>query len=452
MKTYIETYGCQMNEYDSEIIRTVLRDNKYEILDQIDGAEVVLLNTCAIRENAHQKIFHRLNHLRALKKKGSVKVIGVLGCMAQSLRKDLAEFSPVVDVVAGPDSYKRLPSLLNSARETGSKGFDFSLSEWETYSDISPKREVGTNAWIAIMRGCDNFCTFCVVPYTRGRERSRSPESIVSETERVVSEGFRQVTLLGQNVNSYKYEDYDFADLMKMVGDVPGLRRVRFTSPHPKDFPRKLLHLIADHPKLCKQIHMPLQAGSDTVLERMNRTYTKQEFYDLVDDIRDILPGVSLTTDIICGFSGESDKDFEDTVEVVERVRFDSAFIFKYSERKNTIASRKHPDDVPEEKKTERTVRLNDIQRRISLERNEEEIGKTFEVMIEQPSKKNPDEWMGRNDQNKGVVFHAPQYKIGDIVRVKITKAGTNTLIGDLAEGSASPELCRVSYNDQLFQ
>ncbi len=439
MKVYLETYGCQMNEYDSELIRAILKEKNFSLVDSRDGAEIVLLNTCAIRENAHQKIFHRLDELKGQKRRGQVKVVGVLGCMAQNLRKNLAEYAPIVDVVAGPDSYKRLPMMLGSVLEKNEKSFDFRLSEFETYSDIAPKRVPGVNAWIAIMRGCDNFCTFCVVPYTRGRERSRAPESIIAEASRIRAEGFQQLTLLGQNVNSYRHGEYDFADLMRDVAEQTGMPRIRFTSPHPKDFPRKLLHVIAEHPNLCNQIHLPLQAGSDSVLERMNRTYTLQEFYDLVDEIRDIIPDVGLTTDIICGFSGETDADFEKTYEAVERVGFDSAFIFKYSERQNTIAYRKFEDDVPEEVKTERVMRLNELQRRISLQRNQAEIGRVHSVLIESVSKKNPEQWLARTDQNKGVVFTAPHLKPGDFAQVKITDAGTNTLIGELEQDRSTP-------------
>jgi tRNA-2-methylthio-N6-dimethylallyladenosine synthase len=357
-------------------------------------------------------------------------IVGVLGCMAQNLRLELAEHEPIVDIVAGPDSYKRLPLLINAVSGTGEKGFDFSLSEYETYSDIAPQRMPGVNAWIAIMRGCDNFCTFCVVPYTRGRERSREPQNIVAETHRIAAEGFKQVTLLGQNVNSYRFEQHDFADLMQMVAEVDGIRRVRFTSPHPKDFPRKLLHVMAANSRLCKHIHLPLQAGSDSVLERMNRTYTKQEFLDLVAEIRVIVPEISLTTDVICGFCGETDEDFEETMEVMRRVEFDSAFTFKYSERKHTIAERKFKDDVPDDVKLQRLTRLIDLQREISKQRNAAEIGKIFEVLVEEPSKKNPHEWLGRTDQNKGVVFWDDAVKPGDFVQVRINAAGTNTLRG----------------------
>ncbi|RMD97155.1 MAG: tRNA (N6-isopentenyl adenosine(37)-C2)-methylthiotransferase MiaB [Calditrichaeota bacterium] len=431
-RVYLETFGCQMNAYDSELIKAILEKNDYKFVTDTAGADVVLLNTCAIREHAHQKIYHRLNQLKGQKRRGEIQIVGVLGCMAQNLRKELVERSPQIDIVAGPDSYKRLPALIEMAMQKGEKAFDFSLSEYETYTDIAPRRLPGVNAWIAISRGCDNFCTFCVVPYTRGRERSRPPESILAEAHQVVAEGFKQITLLGQNVNSYRYEQYDFSDLMEMMAGVPGLKRVRFTSPHPKDFPRRLLQVIADSPNLCHHIHLPLQAGSDRVLERMNRTYTQKEFLQLVDDIRRIIPDVSLTTDVICGFCGETEEDFEQTIQVMRQVEFDAAFIFKYSERKNTIAARKFADDVPEEVKTERVMRLNELQRRISKKRNQAEIGKIYEVLIESRSKKRADEWLGRTDQNKGVVFSAPHHQPGDFVKVRITDAGTHTLMGEL--------------------
>ncbi|KAA3614627.1 MAG: tRNA (N6-isopentenyl adenosine(37)-C2)-methylthiotransferase MiaB [Calditrichaeota bacterium] len=436
---FLETYGCQMNEYDSELIRSILAENNFKFVSSQEAAQVVLINTCAVRENAHQKIFHRLDELKGMKRRGEIKVVGVLGCMAQSLRKDLAEHSPTVDIVAGPDSYKKLPNLLNAVSESSAKGFDFSLSEFETYADVTPKRLAGVNAWIAVMRGCDNFCTFCVVPYTRGRERSRTVESVLNEAHRIESEGFKQVTILGQNVNSYSSEGNDFADLMKQLAEKTHIPRIRFTSPHPKDFPRRLLHIIAEYPSLCKQIHLPLQAGNDAVLQRMNRTYSKKEFYALVDEIREIIPGVGLTTDVIVGFSGETDAEFEDTFEVMERVRFDSAFIFKYSERKNTIASRELPDDVPEHLKTERIVRLNELQRQISKEINQSEVGTTKTVLIESVSKKDPNQWLGKTDQNKGVVFTAENLKPGDFVEVAITSATTNTLLGEIATPVKKP-------------
>ncbi|MGH7494809.1 MAG: tRNA (N6-isopentenyl adenosine(37)-C2)-methylthiotransferase MiaB [bacterium] len=429
MKIYLETYGCQMNDYDSELIRSILRSHKHDFTSSADAADVVLLNTCAIREHAHEKIFHQLDHLKGRKKRQQELIVGVLGCMAQNLRQELTDRAPYVDLVAGPDSYKRLPFLLEHVHGRRAQAYDFSLSEYETYSDIAPQRTPGVNAWIAISRGCDNFCTFCVVPYTRGRERSRELQNVVVEAERIAAEGFKQVTLLGQNVNSYRHQQYDFADLLQAVAGVEGLARVRFTSPHPKDFPRKLLHAMAQNSKLCKHIHLPLQAGSDMVLERMNRTYTKQEFLDLAAEIRDLMPEVSLTTDVICGFCGETDEDFEDTLAVVAEVEFDSAFTFKYSERKNTIASRKYPDDVPDQAKQERLLRLTQLQREISLRRNAAEVGKVYEVLVEGSSKKNGDEWLGRTDHNKAVVF-AGHCRPGEFVKVRIDGFGPNTLMG----------------------
>ncbi len=429
MKIYLETYGCQMNEYDSELIRSILRSHKHDFTATADHADVVLLNTCAIREHAHEKIFHQLDHLKGRKRRQQDLIVGVLGCMAQNLRQDLTDRAPYVDLVAGPDSYKRLPALLENIRSRRQQAYDFSLSEFETYSDIAPQRMPGVNAWIAISRGCDNFCTFCVVPYTRGRERSRELQNVVAEAERIAAEGFKQATLLGQNVNSYRDAQHDFADLLQAVSEVEGLGRVRFTSPHPKDFPRKLLHTMAQNSKLCKHIHLPLQAGSDSVLNRMNRTYTRQEFLDLVAEIRELMPEVSLTTDIICGFCGETEDDFDDTLEVVGQVEFDSAFTFKYSERKNTMASRKFPDDVPEEIKQERLLRLTQLQREITMRRNAAEVGKVYEVLVESPSKKNENEWLGRTDHNKAVVF-AGYCQPGDLVKVRIEAFGSNTLLG----------------------
>ena len=432
MKIFLETFGCQMNEYDSELIRSILRSHEHTFVEQLEQAEVALLNTCAIRENAHERIYHRLDDLKGRKRRQKKLIVGVLGCMAQNLRQELAEHAPIIDIVAGPDSYKRLPLLIDSVVGKGEKGFDFSLSEYETYSDIAPQRQPGVNAWIAIMRGCDNFCTFCVVPYTRGRERSREPQNIVMEVHRIAAEGFKQVTLLGQNVNSYRHAQSDFADLMESVAAVPGIRRVRFTSPHPKDFPRKLLRTMAANPKLCKHIHLPLQSGSDSVLNRMNRTYTQQEFLDLTGEIRAIMPEVSLTTDIICGFCGETDADFEDTLEVVRRVEFDAAFMFKYSQRQQTIAERKFADDVPEDVKTQRLMQLIEVQREVSRQRNANEVGKVYEVLVEEPSKKNQHEWLGRTDHYKGVVFFDDDAKPGDFVSVRINAAGTNTLRGTI--------------------
>ncbi|MGH7274343.1 MAG: tRNA (N6-isopentenyl adenosine(37)-C2)-methylthiotransferase MiaB, partial [Nitrospiria bacterium] len=368
MKVFLETYGCQMNEYDSELIRSILELSDHEICPSIAEAEVVLINTCAIRENAYRKIFGRLDTLRPMKDQRKPFVVGVLGCMAQNLKEELFDH-PVVNLIVGPDNYRALPKLIDQVIETDGQEIDADLSEYETYGDIAPARIEGVNAWVAIMRGCDNFCTFCVVPYTRGRERSRSMQGILDEVRSLAEKGFRQVTLLGQNVNSYLDREATFAKLILKVADTPGIERVRFTSPHPKDFPEPLLEAIANHPCICKHIHLPLQAGSDRILELMNRTYTRKEYLELVEKIRGRIPEVALTTDLIVGFPTETEVDFGETAEVIEQVGFDNAFIFKYSERKGTIAARKYPDDIPPDTKTDRIVRLLDLQRRISLEK-----------------------------------------------------------------------------------
>jgi len=431
-KVYLETYGCQMNEYDSELVKSILASSDYEVTTREDEADVILLNTCAIRENAHGKIYARLGDLKHLKNGDHRVIVGLLGCMAQNLRGNLERSDCVVDIYAGPDSYKRLPAMIDAVRRTGRKEFDFNLSEFEDYSDVYPKRVPGVNSWIAVMRGCDNFCTFCVVPYTRGRERSRSLDSVVKEAERLVAEGFKQVTLLGQNVNSYRSNGTDFADLMAAVANVEGLERVRFTSPHPKDFPEKFLKVMAENDKICNHVHLPLQAGSDRVLDMMARTYTKKSFVALVEKIRKMVPDVALTTDVIVGFPTETDAEFEETVEVMESVQFDSAFTFKYSERQNTIAYRKFPDDVSEAQKTERIVRLVELQKSHSLKRNRQQVGKVVKVLIEGPSRKNAADWMGRTDGNKIVIFEnsGERDKEGQLINVEIKNATAHTLFG----------------------
>lgn len=435
-KVYVETYGCQMNEYDSEIVKTVLKNGNYEIVHSLNEADIVLLNTCSIRENANRKIYGRIHQIKHQRNGEDIK-IGILGCMATNFRKKLLEDSRLpIDLIVGPDSYKRLPDLIDHLESDGNGTFDVTLSEFETYADVYPtSREEGVNAWIAVMRGCDNFCTFCVVPYTRGRERSRAPDNVKEEAQRVAQEGFRQVTLLGQNVNSYQYEGKDFADLLETVSEVDGIERIRFTSPHPKDFPPRLLEVMATNPKVCKQIHLPLQAGNDRILQMMNRTYTRHEFLRLVDVIRETHPAMVLTTDIIVGFPTETDEEFDETVEVMERVHFDSAFIFKYSERPQTIASRKFPDDVPGAVKTERCVRLNELQRAHSLERNRAHIGEVHEVLIDtEQTKKSADEYQGRNDGNKIVIVPKGDYGRGQFITVNITEASPHALRGDVVD------------------
>jgi tRNA-2-methylthio-N6-dimethylallyladenosine synthase len=350
--------------------------------------------------------------------------------MAQNLKEDLLLRFPAVDFICGPDAYRQLPELIGQARGMRQRGAAIELSEYETYEDIAPTRVDGVNAWIAVMRGCDNFCTFCIVPYTRGRERSRDPRGVVEETRRLAAEGYNQVTLLGQNVNSYQHEGVSFADLMLQIALVPGIERVRFTSPHPKDFPLQLLEAIAGDDRLCSHIHLPLQAGSTRVLKKMNRDYTKDEFLRLAGLIRRTIPGVSLTTDIICGFPTETDAEFAETEEVVRSVEFDSAFIFKYSERQGTIAAKLWDDDVPDAIKSERVTHLVGVQREISLRRHQALVGQTVRVLIEGESRKNSAEWKARTDGNMIVVFPDPCHRLGDFCEVRITEATPNTLLG----------------------
>jgi len=429
-KIFIETYGCQMNVYDTELVQSILSNANHHLVDSEDVADLVMLNTCSVRDNANRKVFNRIHAIKNKRGDDSVK-IGVLGCMATNFRKKLLDNPKLkIDLISGPDNYKQLPELIDNLYETGDKQFKATLSEFETYSDITPTRNEGPNAWIAIMRGCNNYCTFCVVPHTRGRERSRDPYNIVEEVKDLVSKGFKQVTLLGQNVNSYSFEDYDFADLLKMVSDVEGIKRIRYTSPHPKDYPRKLLKIMAERDNICKQLHMPLQAGNDRVLEKMNRTYTSEEFLDIVREAREVMPDVMITTDIIVGFPSETKEEFEDTVKVTEAARFDSAFIFKYSPRPNTIAMKRFPDDVKEEEKTRRILRLNEIQDKIRLESNQSDIGKDEELLIEVlESKRNPNISIGRTDGGKMVQLPKGDFKVGDFVMATITDASPHFLV-----------------------
>jgi len=428
---FLETYGCQMNEYDSELVRSIMLDGSFEEVADPERADIVLLNTCAVREHAHNRIYGRLQMLGHIKKRRDL-VIGVLGCMAQNLKMELLDNNLHVDVIAGPDSYRNLPRLIGEVFDDGHQALSIDLSEFELYDDIYPARKEGVNAWIAVMRGCDNFCTFCVVPYTRGRERSRPLASIVEETRALVSEGYSQVTLLGQNVNSYEHEGMKFADLMRAVADISGIRRVRFTSPHPKDFPNDMLEVVRTHPRVCKHIHLPLQAGNDRILKMMRRLHTGGDFVALADHVRRTIPGVVLTTDVIVGFPTETREEFMDTARVMEWVGFDSAFIFVYSERKGTVARRRWKDDVPPAEKSYRSVYLNDLQKEISRKRNEAHIGEVQEILVEAPSKKSDSDWFGRNDGNKMVIFRRTDQKPGDYINVKITAASANTLKGEV--------------------
>ena len=437
-RVYVQTFGCQMNEYDTELVRSLLKDRGFAFTEHPEQADVVLMNTCAIRENAHNRVYGHLAEWKAMKQSRQV-VIGVLGCMAQNLKKELMESQPVIDVLAGPDSYRQLPDLLTRALECREPSMAVDLSEYETYEAILPERKPGVNAWIAIMRGCDNFCSFCVVPYTRGRERSRPAQGILEETHALAAQGYKQVTLLGQNVNSYRSDEVAFAKLLSDVADVPGIERVRFTSPHPKDFPPALIEVVAHHPNVCRQIHLPLQAGSDRILDLMGRSYTRAEYRALVDEIRrqgDII----LSTDIIAGFCAESHEEFLETYELVREIEFQSAYIFKYSERKNTIAYRKFPDDVPESVKSERVTQLVDLQRTISARKNRRVIGTDVDVLVEGNAKKSSRQWMGHTESNVTVVWDkdATPLALGDRVTVKVEDASASTLFGSPVPSLAS--------------
>lgn len=436
-RVHLETFGCQMNEYDSELVRSLMKQDGFVFTDERERADVILMNTCAIRENAHNRVYKHLAELKKLKQQRPL-VVGVLGCMAQNLKEELTDIQPLVDVLAGPDAYRQLPMLIRNAilaQEEGvdQKGLAVDLSEYETYHDVVPDRADGVNAWIAVMRGCDNFCSFCVVPYTRGRERSRDPQGIIQEAHRIAEQGSKQITLLGQNVNSYRFGDWDFARLITAVADVPGIQRVRFTSPHPKDFPLPLLEAVASHPTICKQIHLPLQSGSDRILGLMNRTYSNKEYRALVDRIRTLRSDIVLSTDIICGFCGESDMDFAETYQLVEDTRFHSAFIFKYSERKNTIAARRYADDVPESVKTERITRLYDLQRNISYERNREYLKRIVPVLVEGDAKRSAAQGMGKTDGNITVIWDKSEVSSqpGDMVSLAIYDASSTTLYAE---------------------
>jgi len=429
-RVYIETYGCQMNLADSEIVMGVLKENGFEITQDINSAGIIFLNTCSIRENAENRIYGRLGNLKKIKGKKNSPLIGILGCMAERLREELIDRKRIVDIVVGPDEYRRLPELIDSALG-GGKGIGVKLSRTETYDDIVPFREDGLSAWLAVMRGCDKFCTFCVVPFTRGRERSRSLKSISDEVKLLSERGFKEVTLLGQNVNSYNDEGQDFADLLAAAAVVDRSMRIRFTTSHPQDLSDKLLYTISDHPNICNYIHLPVQSGSDRILALMNRTYTIRHYLNLIDKSRQIIPGVSFSTDIISGFPSETEEEHKMTLDLMKQIRFDGAYMFKYSPREGTKAY-KIPDDVPEEEKSRRLNEIIDLQQSISYDINQGLINSMDVVLVEGFSKKSENFMSGRNDNNKVLIFPADEnVKVGDFVMVKIRKATSATLFGD---------------------
>jgi len=451
-QVYIETYGCQMNVADSGVVASVLENSGYGLTQDQDEADVVLLNTCAIRENAEQKIRTRLGMLRAEKeKRDGPLMMGAPGCMAERLREKLLEQEDLVDVVVGPDAYRDLPRLLHEADATGQAAVNVELSKQETYEDIQPVRydSNGVSAYVSIMRGCDNMCTFCVVPFTRGRESSRPVTTILSEVAQLAEEGYKEVTLLGQNVNSYHYTDDDgtsvsFAELVDRVSRVSPEMRVRYSTSHPKDCTDDLLKVHRDRPNVCNYIHLPVQHGNTEVLDRMRRTYTREEYLSLIERGRELCPGISFSTDIIAGFCGETEEQHQDTLSLMREVRYDHAYMFKYSERPQTYAARKLEDDVPEDVKQRRLEEIIELQNQHSKESNEQEIGAVHTVLVEGTSKKSDEQLFGRTDTNKGVVFDREDYEQGDYVKVRIDDCTSSTLLGTAIEKTTLEEAART--------
>ena len=431
-KLFIETYGCQMNFADSEVVAAVMKMADYELCESIDEADAVFINTCSIREHAEVKAMSRLEFFRQLKRKKKNLKVGVIGCMAERMQKELLEH-PAVDLVAGPDAYLDLPNLIAQA-EQGEKSINIDLSLTETYKDVLPQRIGGNriSGFVSIMRGCNNFCSYCIVPYTRGRERSRPYNSILNEVQDLYNRGYKEVTLLGQNVNSYNFEGMNFASLLENLAQaIPGIR-IRFTTSHPKDMSEETIIVISKYPNLCKHIHLPVQSGSSRILKLMNRKYTREWYLERIALIRKHMPDCGISTDMFTGFHSETEEDHKETLSLMREVGYDSAFMFKYSERKGTFASKNLPDDVPEEVKLRRLQEMIDLQMELSLESNKKDIGKEFEVLVEGYSKRSREQLSGRTSQNKVVLFDNQGQKVGDLVRVKIKDASAITLFGDI--------------------
>lgn len=448
-KFYIESYGCQMNFADSEVVASILAGAGFDSTSDFNEADLILLNTCAIRDNAEQRIRHRLQHLNVVKKKKKAALVGVLGCMAERLKDKFLEEEKIVDIVCGPDAYRALPGMVEEA-ETGQKAVNVLLSREETYAEINPVRlnSNGVSAFISIMRGCDNMCSFCVVPFTRGRERSRNWQSIVNEAKDLYERGYREVTLLGQNVDSYRFSEngklvgkklvdakYDeevvnFAKLLELVAQIAPDLRVRFSTSHPKDMSDDVLHTMAKYPNICKYIHLPVQSGNTRVLEMMNRTYDREWYLNRIDAIRRIVPDAAISTDIIAGFCSETEAEHQDTLSLMEEVKYEMAYMFFYSERPGTLAAKKYQDDVPEAIKKRRLQEIVDLQMKHSLLRNQQDVGKTFEVLVEGISHRSSENLFGRNSQNKVVVFPKGEVQIGQYVQVEITECTAATLKG----------------------
>ena len=435
---YIETYGCQMNVNDSEVVLAILQKAGYSLCRRMEDADVILANTCSIRDNAEQRIWGRIDVFRQLKKKKPSLIVGILGCMAERLKDELLE-NGTVDLVAGPDSYRDLPKLLRALESGAGKQLNVLLSAEETYADISPVRmdKNGVSAYISIMRGCNNMCSYCVVPYTRGRERSRDPESILREAKELISNGYKEINLLGQNVDSYRWKDSEgntvcFADLLGKVAEIDGSIRIRYSTSHPKDMGDDVLHVMASHPNICRHIHLPVQSGNNRILEKMNRKYTREMYMDRIRRIREMLPDCAISTDIIAGFCSETEEEHQDTLSIMREAGFDSAFMFQYSTRPGTKAYRHFADDVPESVKTRRLNEIIAVQNGLSAESNRKCIGKVFEVLIEGSSKRSDKELYGRTSQNKACVFPDTEgRKPGETVMVRVTSCTSATLLGE---------------------
>ena len=437
-KLFIETYGCQMNVADSEVVASIMQMDGYALTEKIEEADAIFVNTCSVRDNAEQKIYGRLQYFQSLRKKKKHLIVGVMGCMAERVKDELIQVHHA-DLVVGPDAYLDLPNLVGAV-ERGEKAINVELSTQETYKDVIPLKLPGVHisGFVSIMRGCNNFCTYCIVPYTRGRERSRDVESILNEIRDMRDKGFKEVTLLGQNVNSYRFERGDevitFPHLLALVAEEVPQMRVRFTTSHPKDMSDETLEVIAAHDNLCKMIHLPAQSGSDRILKAMNRKYTRAWYLDRIAAIRRILPDCAISTDLFCGFHSETEADYEQTLSLMREVGYDSAFLFKYSERPGTYASKHLPDDVPEEEKIRRLQGMIDLQNQLSEESNRRDIGKTFEVLIEGFSKRSREQLFGRTSQNKVVIFDKQDFHVGQFIQVKITRASSATLFGEVVK------------------
>ncbi len=433
-KLYIETYGCQMNAGDSEVVLSILQKEGFRYTGELSEADVILINTCSIRDNAEQRIWARLRELKAQKRKKQGLLVGVIGCMAERLREELFQREEgVVDLVAGPDSYRDLPGLLRRA-DGGERAVNVLLSSEETYAEIAPVRldPNGVGAFVSIMRGCDNFCSYCVVPHTRGRERSRDPQTILHEARTLFEGGYREITLLGQNVNSYRWEGTGFPELLASVAQISPLLRVRFATSHPKDISDELLHTMARHENLCRAIHLPAQSGSSRILALMNRKYTREWYLGRIEAIRRILPGCAISTDLIAGFCSETEEDHAQSLSLMEEVGYEFAFMFKYSERPDTQAARHMEDDVPEDVKTARLTQIINLQNELSLRSNQRDVGREFEVLVEGFSKRSDKQLFGRTSQNKVVVFDRGEASSGEYVRVRITACSSATLQGEI--------------------